>query len=165
MVFLNKKDRGIEINGLIWSKFNVDAHGTFTANASNCGMLYQWNNKQGWSATDPAAGIGIEDWNAPHSGADGYAWKPENDPCPQGWRVPTSEEQATLLDTVNVVNVWTDDYKGSGVAGRTFTDNATGKSIFFPATGFRFYVDGRLDSPDNSSFYWSATSGSSTGTA
>ena len=31
---------------------------------------------------------------------------------------------------------WTDDYNGTGVAGRVFTSKVNGNSVFFPAAGY-----------------------------
>jgi len=53
------------------------------------------------------------------------------------WRMPTWDEQRELVD--NCTTTWTEDYKGTGVAGHIFTSKKTGytdKSIFLPATGY-----------------------------
>ncbi len=36
---------GVEIDGIIWAKYNVDAPGTFAKTPESSGRFYQWNNK------------------------------------------------------------------------------------------------------------------------
>ena len=150
----DEDNEGVKINGVTWSKFNVGEPGTFTAAATDYGMFYQWDIKVGWSATDPATGVAIDDWNSGNTGAEGDVWEQANDPCPTGWRLPTKDEQATLLD---VDQVTVGDFESmNGVNGRKFTDNTTNKSIFFPAAGYRFYSSGTLLNT-STGYYWSSS--------
>jgi len=72
------------------------------------------------------------------------------------WRMPTKEEFEELID--NCTSTWTDDYKGTGVAGLIFTGKKPGytdRSIFLPATG-----QGRgrnLSYSGSFGYYWSGT--------
>ena len=69
------------------------------------------------------------------------------------WRMPTYDECQELIDNCNVV--WTDDYNGTGVAGRVFTSKVNGNSVFFPAAGYcdNSFVDG----VGSYGYYWSAS--------
>ena len=155
---------GVTINGVAWSEFNVDAPGTFTAAATDFGMFYQWGIKVGWSATDPAADVAIDGWNSDNTGAEDDVWTTANDPCPTGWRLPTKDEQATLVDndpnTGKVFYEWIDE----GVKGGKFTDktggSTNGNTIFFPAAGGRNGGDGALIAQGIGGVYCPATSGS-----
>lgn len=160
-------DSGVEINGVVWATRNVNAPGTFTKKPTDAGMLYQWNRKVGWSMVDPVkATDGREEWNG--SGAremsrnQGSKWLPENDPCPNGWRVPTSDEIAKLCRAKNVNSEWIKETVTS--AGRKFTDNKNGNSIFIPVTAFRASKTGRLSNEmmrstdDGYGEYWSSSS-------
>ena len=69
--------------------------------------------------------------NAPQEPGIQYNMEVENAPVPAGYRLPNADEMLSLFDTENVSNEWT---TVNGVNGRKFTDNATGNSIFFPAT-------------------------------
>ncbi|MDR0872112.1 MAG: fibrobacter succinogenes major paralogous domain-containing protein [Prevotellaceae bacterium] len=146
-------DPGVVINGVRWATRNVDAFGTFADTPESYGKFYQWNRNRAWSATDPAAGVAVSDWDA--TTPEGAEWTEANDPSPVGWRIPTTEEQRTLLDTEKVTNEWTTQ---NGVNGRKFTDITSGLSVFFPAAGLRDYSNGTLGSnAGNYGRYWSST--------
>jgi uncharacterized protein (TIGR02145 family) len=85
---------------------------------------------------------------------NGNRWLDANDPSPSGWRVPSSGEIETLLDTEKVSNEWTTQ---NGVKGTKFTDKATGNSIFLPATGSRMSGGGVLSNVGTYGYYWSRT--------
>jgi hypothetical protein len=57
------------------------------------------------------------------------------------WRIPTDAEWTALRNTDNFDWTWTDDYEGTGVAGRIVTSKVegyAGNTIFLPAAGYRF---------------------------
>lgn len=151
----NTTDEGIVINGVKWATRNVDAPGTFAANSENAGMFYQWNRRVGWSVTAVPTfnsnGGTILDWDS--SIPPGTTWEKANDPSPAGWRVPTSAEIQSLLDTDKVSTELTTQ---NGITGRKFTDLETGSSLFFPAAGRRLYFDGALSSSGIFGYYWSS---------
>jgi uncharacterized protein (TIGR02145 family) len=91
------------------------------------------------------------DWRDPQNG---YLWnrlteatpqKTENDPCPNGWRVPTGKEMQSLI---NAGSEWAEL---NGVNGRYF-----GKSIFLPAAGYRAPEDGNVNYTETGGLYWSS---------
>jgi len=152
-------DKGAVINGVRWATCNVDKPGAFVTHPEDIGMFYQWDVKIGWSATDPMENtIGGTAWSINYS--TNVQWEIANDPCPSGWRVPTSAEIQTLLD-VNKVNGTQTTV--NGVGGMKFTDIASGNSIFLPAVGCRIY-NGSL-SIDADGHYWSSTQSSSSSNA
>jgi len=136
-----------EIVGVRWAEYNVNAFRTFATNPEDSGMFYQWNRSTAWPATGDVVG-----WDA--TNATGDSWESANDPCPAGWRLPTQEEQATLLDTDNVINEWT---SLNSVNGHRFTDKVSGASIFFPAAGSRSGIDGTHYNVSINGFYWSSS--------
>ena len=141
----------IEIAGIKWATRNVAAPGTFAAKPENAGMFYQWNRKIGWSNTDPMTNSnGGTTWDTsyPYSFIE-RAWEAVNDPCPSGWRVPTHEEQQSLVNSG--IGEWT---TLNGVNGRFFGNG--NQKVFFPAVGFRSDTDGRLVSVSSSGVYWSS---------
>ena len=82
------------INGMIWSTKNIGEPGTFATSPDDKGMYYQFNRKVGYPS-------GLQGDPAPDSWLTEYAneetnWLPENDPSPEGWRVPTAEEMVAL---------------------------------------------------------------------
>jgi uncharacterized protein (TIGR02145 family) len=77
------------INGVKWATRNVAAPGTFSVTPESMGMLYQWNRRTALTAT-----INSDTWD--WSNAIGATWESVNDPCPEGWRVPTLTELRAL---------------------------------------------------------------------
>jgi uncharacterized protein (TIGR02145 family) len=141
-------DDGVLINGIVWATRNVDAPGTFAATPESPGMFYQWNRKVGWSATDPLVNSdGGTTWNS--STPNGTEWEKVNDPCPSGWRVPTHDEQVSLL---NSGSSWTTQ---NGVTGRVFGSGSN--TLFLPAAGYRHYSVGTLLSAGAHGDDWSST--------
>jgi uncharacterized protein (TIGR02145 family) len=82
----------------------------------------------------------------------GTEWLAENDPCPAGWRVPTNEDFEKLCDETNVSRIWSDT-----PAGYTFTDTATGNTLFLPVAGFRGPFTGTLRDIGEYSYYWTVS--------
>ena len=124
----------VEINGVVWATRNVDAPGSFAGSPLDAGMFYQWNRKVGWSSTEPITSTSGEAWSSVD--ATGNIWAEENDPSPEGYRIPTVDDLAKLCDGTKVENVWV-AATATSPAGRRFTDRTTGKSIFLLAAGYR----------------------------
>lgn len=138
---------GVLINDVVWASRNVASPGTFAARPEEAGMFYQWNRKRGWSAVS-----GITSWDS--SSLSGDTWTAGNDPCPEGWRVPTDRE---LKDLVNTASEWT---AVNGVDGRRF--GSGGNTVFLPAAGFYQSGGGALSSPGVVGSYWSSDSSATT---
>lgn len=145
---------GVLINGIMWAPRNVDAFGTFAAQPEDPGMFYQWNRKTAWLGTgdNPVSSPEGEVWDITIPTGD--EWEAENDPCPEGWRLPTMYEQESLFSSADVTNEWTDL---NGVDGRKFTDIESGASIFLPAAGLRVNSTGELSGPRDAGLYWSSS--------
>ncbi|MCR5361487.1 MAG: leucine-rich repeat protein [Bacteroidales bacterium] len=69
------------------------------------------------------------------------------------WRMPTYAEFQELLD--NCSSEWVTDYNGTGVAGRLFTSNNNGNTLFLPAAGDRY--DASLHFAGTNGYYWSSS--------
>lgn len=138
------------INGLVWSTKNVGLPGTFVDYVDEVGYLYQFNRKEGWpySPSDVPSGYPTEYTN------DGTNWTDENNPCPDGWRIPTTQE---MVDLWNIGATWAKKsqtgYKCDGlivgvdpaVAPNCTKDNMKQMgALFLPVSGWR-NGDGTLD--------------------
>ena len=141
--YLIKKDEPEEsgdwvlINGVKWATCNVGiTPGTFVANPEDYGGYYQWNRR----TTDL---LSIQDYDKSVY-ANATSWLSANDPSPIGYRVPTSAEIESLLNTTFVTNEWTTK---NGVNGRKFIDKASGKNMFLPVAS----------SETKAGMYWSST--------
>ena len=69
------------------------------------------------------------------------------------WRMPTSAECQELVE--NCSSEWVTDYNGTGVAGRLFTSNNNGNTLFLPAAGDRY--DASLHFAGTNGYYWSSS--------
>ncbi len=92
---------GTKIGDLVWANANVDDPDTFGKNCQVRGKLYQWNAKVGYPSYS-ANDHGDTETVVPGFPTGPYdtcsqTWTDENDPCPDGWRVPTKAEIETLF--------------------------------------------------------------------
>ncbi len=83
-----------------------------------------------------------------HSQHDDALWgaggaKTDNDPCPDGWRVPDGELFAAL--TISPADDDLDWTKAKPMYGWHLEDTAAGSTYFFSAAGRRNYLNGVLD--------------------
>ena len=85
-------EKEVLINGNVWSTVNVDEPGTFCQSPDEIGKLYQFNRNRPWDFVDNPEG-----WSSAYTN-DGTDWLPENDPSPEGWRVPTAQEMVALWE-------------------------------------------------------------------
>ena len=134
-------------NGIVSGAANFDANDQIVSTHAAYGKFIKQNNSP-YNWRDPSISTL---WN---SGSEAAPVKTANDPSPPGYRVPTDAEIQSLLNTTYVTNVWTTE---NGVAGRRFTDIATGNSIFLPAAGYRSDSDGTLSRVGTYGYYWSGT--------
>ena len=152
VVQLEDKVDGVIINGIRWATRNVDAPGTFAESPESSGMLFQWNRRVGWSSTNPIVNSDGETvWD--DSMPTGTKWYAENDPCPEGWRVPTSEELFSLTRASS------SDFTYNDVRGRVF--GTAPYQIFLPFVGTRGWQYGCLPIPEVHGIggnYWSSSS-------
>ena len=148
MHFQEESSDWVLINGVKWATRNVGTPGTFVQNPEDYGEYYQWNN----GTTDFLLDIDDDYRNSVYNKSN--SWLPA-DPSPAGYRIPTLAELQSLLDTTYVkCEYWT-------LNGCRFTDRASGKYIFLPATGYRDGVFGNYIPGNNWCEYRSSTVSSS----
>ena len=154
---------GTTIGGVVWANANVDEPDTFGADCEVRGMLYQYNSKVPYpsyaandhaSSTDPVPGFITGEFDVMSD-----TWKEENDPCPDGWRVPTIDELGTLIGAgESTPRFWFDYWmqKERSVAGayvgidRIIIQDEVTKDdmkgcIFIPQTGRIDRMSGKMD--------------------
>jgi uncharacterized protein (TIGR02145 family) len=114
-------------------------------------MFYQWNRATAWSFSNPLTSVPSgKTWDSSY--APGTTWTSANDPCPEGWRVPTTAEGEALVD---IGSVWNDTKKG-----RTFGSGSN--TIFLPAVGYRSNLS-TLGKQFEEGLYWLSTNGNGVG--
>ena len=135
----HNSEEGVVISGVRWATRNVDAPGTFAANPEDFGRFYKWGERRGWEIA-PAG------WR--YSMPAGTTWLRVNDPCPEGWRLPTEDELRTLR------YVPYERHTRNGVAGIQF--GTAPNQIFLPATGWLLEYDGWHVGRGTNGYYWSS---------
>ncbi len=159
----------VNIGGVEWAKYNLanpkQASGgaTFaTKQPSECsgtrleshGKFYKWNTTTAWATT---GNVNSTDWSAVT--ATGSEWTKDNDPCPNGFRVPKKEEFDALIAacTATYSGAWSESDYGY----LTLTDNTSGAKLQFPAVGCRSNTDGALYDVGTGGRYWTSESDAS----
>ena len=97
-------------------------------------------------------------WDAENTTLDNSSSTPRSvatvktvyDPCPPDFCVPTSNCFYYIYSNYSSYFPWS-----STPAGRTWNKN--GASVFFPASGYRYYSSGRLSNVGSYGYYWAAT--------
>lgn len=140
---------GVEINNLLWAPVNCGyekAIGSYKG--YTWGKLYQWGRDSGcgYSYDSDASIDGFMS-----SFTVGEEWS--NDPCPDGWRVPTEDELQSLKKSLNTQDL--EDNEGQKGCWYGLAD--TKNLIFFQAAGYRDAMTGAGYNRAESCIYWSST--------
>jgi len=140
----------VTIDGVTWASKNVDDFGRFTLFTTDIGKYYQFNRTVGYSYIDgnvvPALEAGYSNENSD--------WSLLNDPCPCGWRIPTSAE---LHDLRNSGYRWVNDPAGAWMGPNAQTasfHDEPGNALFFPAQG---WIAGNTLLFPEGGVYWTKT--------
>lgn len=138
----------------------------FTPAAAIHGAKYQWGAYTGESgryisqADDQRNNGRIAGWNT--AGKPITSWsdnfKTSNDPCPEGYRVPTERQWISVLNSnPNVERVGSWFTSGNYTSALYFRDASGARTLMLPLAGGRDNVDGRLLSRGIIARYWSST--------
>ena len=101
--------------------------------------------------------LNFYDWRSPqddklwNSGTESNPVKTANDPCPQGWRIPTDTELSVLKQS----NVTRERIEKNGICGYQLTGYEG--SFFLPSAGYRYLFDGSLDHIGSYGHYWTSS--------
>ena len=115
-------------------------------------IFYGWNSgyynvyfKNIWSADNTSEGYN-----------DNPVVKTVYDPCPAGFKMPASN--AFTGFTKNGQNSGPKNVNGAWDHGWTFNNKISSPdaTVYFPASGYRYYSDGSLHNVGSNGYYWSA---------
>ena len=112
---------------------------SFTPTPEAFGQLYQWNSKVAIAHEERAKIKYITE----------TVWEAANNPCPDGWRIPTLEEAKALLNTSSQY------IQKNGINGKEFKDKTTGNAIFIPKAGYWNYND-KIGFENEDGDYWTS---------
>jgi uncharacterized protein (TIGR02145 family) len=145
----------------------------FTAAQTIHGAKYKWGLK-GPALTqtedqNSASDNGISDWSnrgTPPSTAVDWDMSDANNPCPDGWRLPTHTEWINVVNSAN--NIWTNVGSSNTWAASTIysTGYKFGDALFLPAAGRRqagispTETKGKLVNRGTVGYYWDSTQNS-----
>ncbi|MDR2448869.1 MAG: hypothetical protein LBD52_02795 [Prevotellaceae bacterium] len=149
-------DSGVNIGGVIWATRNVNDFGTFASPYEN-GKFYQFNRVVAYTSTDPLS----PEWDdtLPEYGG----WFLINDPCPEGWRVPSQSEFQRLAASgwrwVTAEEDGPGTWFGPGAQTASLYPTVPDDAVFFPAAGARITSDGHLLSIQDKLYQWIGENG------
>ena len=125
-------DLGLSVK---WATCNVGA-----TSPEQTGLYFAWGETTGYTAeqvTSRVRAFNDDAYNAGPAASISADLTLEQDAAHTymggNWRMPTKAEYQELIDNCDVT--WTNDYNGTGVAGRVFTSKVNGNSVFFPTAG------------------------------
>lgn len=129
----------------------------YTPSAAIHGAKYQWGKREYAlsQAQDQLLSGTIPAWDQVTSPYN--AWsddeKTVNDPCPAGYRIPTSNEFLGVVsyNTLNIIGTWT-------ASPTNYSSGAKyGNSLFLPAAGWRVYNTGVIANRGSVAYVWTST--------
>ncbi|WP_337050797.1 FISUMP domain-containing protein [Elizabethkingia meningoseptica] len=142
----------------------------FTPAAAIHGAKYQWGAQTSETgryisqSDDQSNSSAISGWNstAKPNGSWSDTSKTDNDPCPEGYRVPTRAQWQAVIDNnpnVERVGSWAND--GNYTTALYFRNPSNVRTLMLPAAGYRSYTDGTLSSRGYYGLYWGSSEATS----
>ncbi|MCQ2336612.1 MAG: hypothetical protein MJ010_05490, partial [Paludibacteraceae bacterium] len=128
-------------NGPKWAEYNVGA-----TSVGDYGGYYCWGSSENKGSAYPKVTIMIQ----------GTEYDTAKNLWGSNWQMATQEDFGNLIANCDVQ--WTDNYNGTGKAGRVYTGKSEGyteNSVFFPAAGY--YSSSEVKDGDKGN-YWTDVS-------
>ncbi|OOG19781.1 hypothetical protein BWD42_07735 [Sphingobacterium sp. CZ-UAM] len=161
----------VSINGKVWMRHNLGADYSLDPdqNPSVQGLIgnyYQWgrpaivadgftnpNIISGWTSNE------VTDATLWNSGTEATPIKTVNDPCPDGFRVPTRTEYFRLVADATTSNIgnWTGGDTNYSAAKVLTSKRKADVVMTLPSGGYRNFDQGQLLGRAQDSYYWFTT--------
>ena len=162
---------------------NLGATSATPGDHGACGLLYQWGRKDPFLGASPtsesqfAASTGTWNTASGESIANAEAnpmtfytsmklpngsWESNKtiyDPCPAGWRVPDGGAEgvwakaAGTSSSFSSSGLWDGTNIGTNFSGKLGDD----QTIWYPASGIRYYTSGSLTTVGDGGYYWTCS--------
>ena len=131
-----------------WGRFS-DGHELINYTNSTTGVAVNGPTNNNSTSNTPTNSLFITeavtpfDWRVPQQNGLWQGESGPNNPCPQGFRVPTEAEMTALVSAENITNRVT----------------AAGSSLAFSTSGVRIGINGQMASQGNEGYHWTSTIG------
>jgi uncharacterized protein (TIGR02145 family) len=130
------------IGDVLWSGSNLIDDNSFATNATDATKLFRWGTKEAVDSNTQFEAPGY---------SPSATWTLENDPCPEGWHLPTETELSALANRM----VWDTQRTGATVSGMP-------PDFFFPAAGYSSGQNGNARDYGVAGYYWSVNGSNGT---
>ncbi|MDR2230157.1 MAG: hypothetical protein LBE39_11880 [Flavobacteriaceae bacterium] len=153
--------RAVRLNGIIWMRHNLGVLSTndpdqINNNNALTGNYYQWGRKKIVGTATTTNGT----WDTSTTNNTSNKWNlgteevpvknNTNDPCPNGWRVPTIPEYKEIYQ-IKKISYYNGTNSNSGIYFKSDFDSSV--RISFPVTGFRDQ-NGVYNNNNNNGSFW-----------
>jgi uncharacterized protein (TIGR02145 family) len=135
-----------------------DIYAGTTVGREHHGDWYQFGAKNP-SMLNTAAHDTNNTWDNTAYESGSADWSAGNNPCPSGYRLPTNDEWAAVINT----SYNTQSTQGTWSSGSFDAVRKFGEYLILPAAGTRYGSNGALSNRGYYGYYWSSSSDSSNG--
>lgn len=170
-IIINEGPPAVKIDGMVWLQHDLGADSSISTDqdtpvAGLHGNLYQWGRSVAVAGIHTDPGI-ITGWNTVevaddkqwNSGTEQNPVKTDSDPCPQGFRIPTTAEYRRLINATDPVSSgnWKDVSTNYEAGIILYSKTNKNVRLLFPMSGRRRFSNGALEARGTFGAYWTSS--------